>query len=177
MITTNWARWTRDCWRSNNRWKLHEGRWFHWPLGILPKLSDHFSFGPQHGPEMLEKRLYIRTPIGHCMCWRSNGHTGVVSASMCSCLFSVILSPHCLQATSAYTPDLEHLVMLYLHFGENERYGCKLRWSAARSRYTVSKKIVATVTSHNGPVVASGRAQSHHTWVIGFYLEILARIH
>ena len=49
--------------------------------------------------------MYVRTY------WGSKGHTGVGLVSKCDRLSSVILSPHFLQTTAAYTPDLEHLAV------------------------------------------------------------------
>ena len=48
---------------------------------------------------------YVRTY------WGSKGHTGVGLVSRCDRLSSVILSPHFLQTTLVYTPDLERLAV------------------------------------------------------------------
>jgi hypothetical protein len=42
---------------------------------------------------------------------KNKGHTGVVLVSRFGCLSSVLLSPHFLQTTSAYTPDLGRLAV------------------------------------------------------------------
>ena len=55
--------------------------------------------------------------------------------SRCDCLSFELLSPHFLRIISAYTPDLGRLAVWFLYVSKNERYGCKLRWSATRSRY------------------------------------------
>ena len=60
---------------------------------------------------MSEKHLYIHTFTGYRTYWKNKGHTGVVLVSRFDRLFSVVLSPHCLQSTSAYTPDLERLAV------------------------------------------------------------------
>ena len=51
------------------------------------------------------QRVSIRTDRG------SKGHTGVGLVSRCDRLSSVILSPHFLQTTLAYNPDVERLAM------------------------------------------------------------------
>ena len=85
---------------------------------------------------MLEKHLCTSTSTNECMYWGGEGHTGVALVSRCDCPSSDVLhSPHYLQTTSAYMPDLGHLAVLFLYVSRNERYGCKLRRSAARSRY------------------------------------------
>jgi len=56
-----------------------------------------------------------RYPYDQCVSvrayWGSKGHTGVGLVSRCDRLSSVLLSPHFLQTTLAYTPDLERLAM------------------------------------------------------------------
>jgi hypothetical protein len=74
-------------------------------------MNDRSSFGPQRGSGMLERHLYTRTSTSECTYWGNKGHTGVVLVSRCDRLSSVILSPHFLQTTLAYTPDLERLAV------------------------------------------------------------------
>ena len=59
---------------------------------------------------MLEKHLYTHTSTNERIDWGNEGRTGVVLVSRRGCLPSVILSPHFLQTTSAYTLGLERLV-------------------------------------------------------------------
>ena len=76
---------------------------------------------------MPEKHLYTRKCTNECTHWDNKGHTGVVLVSRCDCLSSVLLSQHHQRTTSAYTPDLGRLSVLFLHVSQNERYGRKLR--------------------------------------------------
>ena len=69
---------------------------------------------------MSEKPLYTRKVTSECTYWKIQGHTGVVLASRCGRFSSVMLSPHFLQTTLAYTPDLGHLAMRSL-------YGSRMR--------------------------------------------------
>ena len=142
QIYTDWVAtmtdsvwWTRPCQSSSNHWRVHRDRWFRSPLGTSSKLSDHSSFGPQRGSGTLEKYLYTRKSTSECAYRENMGHTGVVLEPRRDCLSSVSLSPHFLQTTLGYTPYLELLAVWFLCVSRNERYGCTLRWSAARSRY------------------------------------------
>ena len=74
-------------------------------------MNDRSSFGPQRGSGMLERYPYTRTFTSKCTYWENKGHTGVVLVSRCDRLSSAIPSPHFLQTTLAYTPDLERLAM------------------------------------------------------------------
>ena len=70
--------------------------------------------------------IYAHPLVSVCI-EKNKGHTGAVLVSRCDCLSPLLLSPHFLQTTSVYTPDLGHLAVLFLHVSQNERYGCKLR--------------------------------------------------
>ena len=72
---------------------------------------------------MSEKHLYAPTSTIQCTYWGISGHTGVVLVSRYDCLSSGLLSPHFLQTTSVYTPDLERLAVRFLYVIQNERYG------------------------------------------------------
>ena len=72
---------------------------------------------------------YPCTFTNECTYWGNKRHTGVVLVSRCDCHSSLLLSPHFLQTTSAYTPDLERLPVWFLCVSQIEPYGCKLRWA------------------------------------------------
>ena len=60
---------------------------------------------------MSEKYLYTRTSTNECTYWEYNGHTGAGLASRSDYLSSELLSPHFLQTTLVYMPDLERLAV------------------------------------------------------------------
>ena len=74
-------------------------------------MNDHSLFGPQRGSEMSEKHLYTCKSTNECTYWENKGHTGVVLVSRCDRLSSALLSPHFLQTTSAYMPDVGRLAV------------------------------------------------------------------
>ena len=87
-------------------------------------MNGYASFGPQHGSGILEKHLYTRTPINRCTYKGNTRHTDVVLGGGRS---SVIVPPHFLQSSSAYTPGLGLFAVYFLCVGRNERYGRKLK--------------------------------------------------
>ena len=69
-----------------------------------------------------EKYRYTRISTIECTYWEIPPLCWVHIDS----LSTLLLSPHFPQATLAYTPDVERLVVWFLCINRNERYGCEL---------------------------------------------------
>ncbi len=74
---------------------------------------------------MSEKYLYIRTDFSKYTSCGNKGHTGVGLVPRSGCLSAVILSPHFLQTTPAYTSNQGYPSQRFLLIVRYERYGPK----------------------------------------------------